>query len=419
MAGQSGAQSATDTAPDHPLCGTPARGFCLGCADDDDCAPGFVCADAPAGPVCARACPEGCRPASEVCVDGLCLPRSEQLCEGTAVYAGDACGRAGRLVERCAAGERCEAGACFQPAAGDTCGDPLQIEARTQILRGSTVGLADDDAGRCAGGGPDRFFAFELQRPARVQITATGFDTVLYLRDACAGRELGCNDDASPPGGFGSHLDLSLEPGPYVFALDAYAAGEGGDYELSVTVRYEAPPPPVDAGVVDPDAGPPPPPVDAGVVDAQVVDAEAPPPPRDARVSPWPFPLDSAVRPRPRDAEVPDAAPPPPPPPPPADATPPPPPPVDATPPTPPPADATPPQSPDATRLRDGGRWDAAPSTGGEDTERDIERALTPPGACSTSGRGGAALGWALLLGLSRRRRADRSGSGSPRRGSR
>ena len=267
------------------------------------------------------------------------------------------------------------------------------------------TGLTDEDRGTCAGEGADRFFTFALRAPARLFATATGFDSVLYLRRGCRGRDLACNDDAFPPGDGSAHLEVDLPSGDYVLVLDSEGLGQRDAlYELSL--RF--------APVEIPDAGPPPPPRDAGVPDAAEPDVEpdvesdvepdlAPPPPdadlADRRRFPF-LPPDAAPPPPPADATPPPAA----------DARPAPPP--DASPPPPPPADdaataARPsgdlgPRSVDAARDASRPRDVAAPIPGAEDDERGSEFALPRRTGCQ------AAPGFApwlfLLVGLRRRR---------------
>ncbi len=366
----------TDSDPEHPLCGTPGRGWCLGCASPEDCAPGFDCVEGR----CAADCQQAfdCR-SDHRCEGGACL--SFQLaCEGDVIVRRDACGGGeDERVEDCAPRRSCEAGACVERAARDRCEDAEEIEAVNQVLVGDLSRARNDDSGRCAGDGPDRFFRFRVDEPTQLDATATGFDTVLYLREGCR-HELACNDDAQPPGGFGSHLVVDLEPGVYELGLDTFD-DSAGDYRLRLAWRSivdrdaRVPPPPRDAQIFPPDRAEPPPPVDARPPRDRraLADAAPPPPPRDAR-----------VRPRDRGVGPPlDAGPPPPPP---RDAGPPPPDggllPDRARPPPPPPVDAEVDPGGDASSM------DAGPPVFGEDSEQDLESPLNRAAGCqATPGR--------------------------------
>lgn len=104
---------------------------------------------------------------------------------------------------------------------GDTCASAEAIAAESTRIEGTLEGYSALDRGSCAGRGPERFYTFTLDEPAVVAATASGFDTVLYLRRGCA-EQLACDDDSTPPGGRGSHIEATLSPGTYTLALDAY-----------------------------------------------------------------------------------------------------------------------------------------------------------------------------------------------------
>ena len=62
-------------------------------------------------------------------------------------------------------------------------------------------------------------------------------DTVLYLSTNCSNRaaQLVCNDDATPPGGYGSYIEAALPAGSYYLVVDAYRSA--GDFTLDLQVR--------------------------------------------------------------------------------------------------------------------------------------------------------------------------------------
>ncbi len=121
---------------------------------------------------------------------------------------------------------------------GGGCADAIPLPAGGGIMQGTTDGRANALAGRCGGGAaPDIVYTLRLDERSDVAVEVVGFDTVLYLRAACAdaATELGCNDDSDPPGGFGSGLFGTLEAGLYFVVVDGYGVN-GGPFTLSVDV---------------------------------------------------------------------------------------------------------------------------------------------------------------------------------------
>lgn len=135
------------------------------------------------------------------------------------------------------------------PQPGDTCDAATQIEPVTQTLTGSLAGYTADETGTCGGAGADRVYTFTLEAPAIFSAHASGFDTVLYLREGCAGAELACNDDIADDD-LGSSIEAELQPGTYTLFLDAFDTDDGA-FALELTFD---PIPGLDAGVGD-DAG--------------------------------------------------------------------------------------------------------------------------------------------------------------------
>jgi hypothetical protein len=108
---------------------------------------------------------------------------------------------------------------------------------------GSTVGGPNHFEGCQNSGGPEAYHRLELtegQLPATLvvdtDLPGTLYDTVLKVwADSCdpvAGTELECNDD-----GQGDTVELPIFlPGTYYVVIDSHP-GDGGDYELLVTLR--------------------------------------------------------------------------------------------------------------------------------------------------------------------------------------
>lgn len=156
-------------------------------------------------------------------------------------------------------------GPCVPALAGDLCDDAEPLEARSQTVRGELTGYTPWTTGSCGGDGAERVFSFTVDAATHFRAVSTGFDTVLYLRDACEGDELACHDDVDRDTNRGSILDLELAPGGYVLFLDSYGPRVGA---FTLTLTFEDPvvpdagPPVTDAAPPTPDAGPPP--ADAG-----------------------------------------------------------------------------------------------------------------------------------------------------------
>lgn len=147
-------------------------------------------------------------------------------------------------------------GPCVEALEGDTCERAVALPAVSGTYAASLVGYAPDTTGGCGGMGPDRVYTLSLDARARVTITASGGDPVLYLRAGCGGAELECNDDVARDDRR-AQIEASLEPGTYVLFLDAYD-GSTSDVTLTVSIESDVA---ADAGraedsaVTEPDAG--------------------------------------------------------------------------------------------------------------------------------------------------------------------
>ena len=228
--------------PSDRLCGQSLRGLCFDCELDSECIPGYRCGRFDRYPEAPTFCAPGCSadapdcPDGHTCISGQCTPSESRDCDGDQVVAVDSCQRLLGLVETCGEGQYCRRGSCLETSPGDTCADALPLEVTDQQLRGTfQEGFTSTASGSCGGRGPEIFYRFELAQPNRLIATATGMDTVLYLRQSCdLGDELACVDDSRPPGRYGSRIDTRLEAGDYYLALDSYRSEERGDYELTL-----------------------------------------------------------------------------------------------------------------------------------------------------------------------------------------
>ena len=161
-------------------------------------------------------CPYDCETDEVQCVDG-----TVSTC---VVPEGDECPYWDEVAE-CAWTEVCIEGACAERAPGDACINAERIDFEDQTIVGSTRdGYLDDYRGSCAGSGPDRVYSMRVDETSTITATATGFDTVLYIRTRCAESEseVACNDDGGGLPGYGSLLEATLEPGLHYLFVDAY-----------------------------------------------------------------------------------------------------------------------------------------------------------------------------------------------------
>lgn len=222
------------------LCGGPDRGLCYRCEEDGDCRDGWICNQFEDREVtfCSAPCEtqEDCRE-DHTCSDGHCTPTRRLICLGNEVWDADGCGRQLEMLETCGEQQFCRGGACQDRAPGDLCVTADEITPEDQTLTGTlSEGFANDYGGTCGGGGPDRVYAFTLARDMTLDATATGFDTVLYVRRDCgdAETELDCDDDSEPPGNRGSRLRIDrLEAGRWFLFVDGFRS-ETGDFEVNL-----------------------------------------------------------------------------------------------------------------------------------------------------------------------------------------
>ena len=164
-------------------------------------------------------CQESCEPGTSICADDATRTCATDE-RGCPFY---------DEPEPCAEGTSCVEGACVEPSAGDTCDNPIVLDAVDQVVEGDyEAPYANDYEGSCGGAGPEQVFAFELDAPTVVEILAYGservYDTIIYLRQTCDERnsEEACNDDEDPPGDRGSGLTATLAPGTWFLFLDTY-----------------------------------------------------------------------------------------------------------------------------------------------------------------------------------------------------
>ncbi|MEL6177617.1 MAG: hypothetical protein AAFS10_01630, partial [Myxococcota bacterium] len=131
----------------------------------------------------------------------------------------------------CDMGSACIEGVCVAPGDGDTCDNPIVIDASTPthtLMGDFEAPYTNAHEGSCGGEGLDQIFTFDLSVPTEVSVQAYGsdrvYDTIIYLRSTCQERnsEEACNDDETPPGNRGSGLTQILAPGTWFLILDTF-----------------------------------------------------------------------------------------------------------------------------------------------------------------------------------------------------
>ena len=96
----------------------------------------------------------------------------------------------------------------------------LGIATSTTVV-GTTVGYLDHTFGSCddpgGSGGPDRVYMWQAPSTGLLNVSlcpsTTDYpylDSILYIRDASSGTELGCNDQASWPGGCSGRIGSQI-----------------------------------------------------------------------------------------------------------------------------------------------------------------------------------------------------------------
>jgi hypothetical protein len=125
-------------------------------------------------------------------------------------------------------------------AGGDTCAAAAALtmpggERGVVGVTGDTTGSTDDYAPSCqATDGPDVAYSFTLTVSALVQVNLQGLtlsDTIVYVRQDCAGADTACSDDYDALNH--SYVELTAAAGTYYILVDGYNAGVG-TYNLAV-----------------------------------------------------------------------------------------------------------------------------------------------------------------------------------------
>ena len=127
---------------------------------------------------------------------------------------------------------------CPPPYGNDACDRPVRLLPGDGWIVGDSTGYpAESVSGVCGGDGPEAYYAFTLDAPASVVLDTIGsdFDTLLYVRTACDGEEMGCNDDRKDDPAEGSRIVFrALPAGDYLVIVDGRGAGDSGRHRLNI-----------------------------------------------------------------------------------------------------------------------------------------------------------------------------------------
>lgn len=205
------------------------------------------------------------------CSGASCAPNcATSVCGGD-----DGCGGT-CLTGSCTGGQICNAGACIDgSSAPKSCYNPSteivynpNNSGQTQVIYGNNENGLSVFGPVCnansakeqvyiftipEGAGTNGVVGFNAQTNGYVDFdlngtTVTGIDSVLDLRkinpttdpqqlltQCLNSPSVGCSDDSTPPGNYGSRITKKLGPGTYMLVVDGFNSGELGNYKLEVT----------------------------------------------------------------------------------------------------------------------------------------------------------------------------------------
>ena len=183
-----------------------------------------------------------------------CLSDCTPDCTGK-VCGDDGCGGSCGV---CDAGQGCASamGVCQPADQPGTCASPLPLVAAGTDLVGSHTLFGDTSAAlhqavptcNSTSTAVELVYTFTTAETVGIDARSYGYDTVLHLRKedpAASGSEclddtpaatVGCSDDASPPGDYGSRVAAALDPGTYYLIVDGFDSTQFGAFQLDVKV---------------------------------------------------------------------------------------------------------------------------------------------------------------------------------------
>lgn len=242
-------KDATVTCDDHVFCNGAER------FADGQCQPG------------SPPCDDGADCTTDTCDDesgwcghelgagcDACLSDCSPDCTGK-VCGDDGCGGS---CGACEAGQGCASatGICQPADLPGTCASPLPLLADGVDLVGSHQIFGDTTTGlhqavptcNSTSTAVELVYVFTTDKTVGIDARSYGYDTVLHLRKEDAGTAgseclddtpaatVGCSDDASPPGDYGSRVAVALDPGTYYLIVDGFDSTQFGAFQLDVKV---------------------------------------------------------------------------------------------------------------------------------------------------------------------------------------
>jgi hypothetical protein len=173
-----------------------------------------------------------------MCAAKSCNPN----CHGT-VCGDDGCGGS---CGACASGQACSGGVCIQAVAPGTCANPLPLVAGGDpnavlcagyyVVQDNNTNGYDEVFPPCDPiPAPEKIFKLVINQVMGIDAQSYGIDTAMAIYSgACGGTVDGCNDDAAPPGNYGSHVWGMLQPGTYLIAVNGFDTHAVGPFTLAV-----------------------------------------------------------------------------------------------------------------------------------------------------------------------------------------
>lgn len=156
----------------------------------------------------------------------------------------------------CDAGQGCASamGICQPADLPGTCSNPLPLVAQGEELIGSHTIFGDSSSAlhqavptcNSTSTSVELVYTFTVAETVGIDARSYGYDTVLHIRKedpATGGNEclddtpaatVGCSDDASPPGDYGSRVATTLDPGTYYLIVDGFDSTQFGQFQLDV-----------------------------------------------------------------------------------------------------------------------------------------------------------------------------------------
>ncbi len=211
------------------------------CDDGEDCT-ADVCEED--GQLCSHTLGANCAQCSTTCVPDC----AGKVCGDDGC--GLSCGTCTGIGEACAS----VTGQCVADDSPGTCGAPFDLVPLPTPLDGLFI-VTDDSSDGTSQVVPtcnntstavEHVYSFVVTATVGMDARPSGYDTVLHLRkedpltltsecsDDTPAATVGCSDDASPPGDYGSRIAMQLDPGTYYLIVDGFDYTQFGPYELSV-----------------------------------------------------------------------------------------------------------------------------------------------------------------------------------------